>query len=109
MPSIPRGQVVFANSIEVRIDENINAPFVVFQTAVLHTSSEGERRIRIITLTLPTTSNLSELYLSADQIAIATFLSSEVVERSISEKFEDSRDVVTNKMVNIFYLQSVHL
>jgi protein transport protein SEC24 len=81
MPSIRQDQ---SYSIEVQIDENINSPFVVFQTAVLHTSSEGERRIRVITFALPTTSNLSELYSSADQIAIATFLSSKAVERLMS-------------------------
>lgn len=98
MPSIPEDQ---SYSIEVQIDENITAPFVVFQTAVLYTSCEGERRIRVVTLALPTTSNLSELYSSADQIAIATFLSSKAVERSTSHKLEDARDAVTNKMVDI--------
>jgi len=106
MPSIPQDQ---SYSIEVQIDENINAPFVVFQTAVLHTSSEGERRIRVITLALPTTSNLSELYSSADQIAIATFLSSKAVERSMSHKLEDARDAVTNKMVDILSTYKVSM
>lgn len=98
MPSIPQDQ---SYSIEMQIDENITTPFVVFQTAVLHTSCEGERRIRVVTLALPTTTNISELYASADQIAIATYLSSKAVERSLSHKLEDARDAVTNKMVDI--------
>ena len=98
MPSIPLDQ---SYAIEVQIDENITAPFVVLQTGVLHTSCEGERRIRVVTLALPTTNNLSEVYASADQIAIATLLAAKAVERSSSHKLEDARDAVTNKLVDI--------
>jgi len=34
----------------------------------------GERRIRVLTLALPVTNNIGELFSSADQIAIATLL-----------------------------------
>lgn len=88
MPAIPHDQ---SYSIEVEIEDNITTSHVVMQTAVLHTTSEGERRIRVITLALPTTTNISQLYASADEIAIATFLSSKAVERSISHKLEDAR------------------
>ena len=53
MPSVPVDQ---SYAIEVQIEEAITAPFVVFQTAVLHTSCFGERRIRVVNLALPTTS-----------------------------------------------------
>jgi len=61
----------------------------------------AERRIRVITLALPTTTNLSEVYASADQVAIATLLSNKAVERSISHKLEDAREALTSKMVEI--------
>lgn len=98
MPSIPQDQ---SYSIEVEYDDDIKGSHVVLQTASLHTSSEGERRIRVITLALPTTTNISQVYTSADQIAIATFLASRAVERSINSKLEDARDTVTNRIVDI--------
>ncbi len=98
MPSIPVDQ---SYSIEVSIDEAIVGAVAVMQTAVLYTTCEGERRIRVITLALPTTTNLSELYASADPIAIATFLSSKAVERSMTHKLEDARDALTNRLVDI--------
>jgi protein transport protein SEC24 len=98
MPSIPIDQ---SYVIEVQIDDSLTAPFAVFQTAVLYTSCEGERRIRVITLALPTTNNLSELYASGDEIAIATFLSTKAVERTLTHKLEDARDAITNKLVDI--------
>jgi protein transport protein SEC24 len=95
MPSIPEDQ---SYSIEVEYDDDMKGSHVVLQTASLHTTSEGERRIRVITLALPTTSNISQVYASADQIAIATFLASKAVE---CHKLEDARDAVTNKLVEI--------
>ena len=38
MPAVPVDQ---SYAIEVQIEENLNAPFVVFQCAVLHTSCFG--------------------------------------------------------------------
>jgi protein transport protein SEC24 len=54
-----------------------------------------------VTLALPTTSNTSDLYASADQVAIATYLVNKAVERGVSSKLEDARDAVTNKLVDI--------
>ncbi|CCL99585.1 uncharacterized protein FIBRA_01603 [Fibroporia radiculosa] len=98
MPAVPQDQ---SYAIEVQIEDTITAPFVVFQTAVLHTTCYGERRIRVVTQALPTTNNLSEIFASADQIAIATLLANKAVERSITHKLEDARDALFNKMVEI--------
>ena len=54
-----------------------------------------------MTSALPTTSNISELYASADQVAIATLLANKAVERSITHRLEDARDALFNKMVEI--------
>lgn len=98
MPAVPTDQ---SYVIEIQIEDTITAPFVVLQTAVLHTTCYGERRIRVITLALPTTSSLSEVFASADQVAIATFLANKAVERCLTHKLEDSRDAVLQRMVDI--------
>ena len=56
----------------------------------------------MINLALPTTTNLSELYASADQVAIATLLSNKAVERCITHSLENSREAVFSKLVEIF-------
>lgn len=88
-------------AIEIQIEDPLSAPFVVFQTAVLHTTAFGERRIRVITLALPTTSSISDLYANVDTVAIATLLADKAVERSMQAKLEDAREAVTNKLVDI--------
>ena len=86
---------------EIQIADPITAPFVVFQTAVLHTTCFGERRIRVLTLALPTTSSISELYGAVDTVAMATLLANKAVERSMQSKLEDARDAVLYKLVDI--------
>ncbi|KAI0918689.1 COPII subunit, variant 2 [Taiwanofungus camphoratus] len=98
MPAVPQDQ---SYAIEVQIEDTITAPFVVLQTAVLHTTCYGERRIRVVTLALPTTNNLSDVFASADQVAIATLLANKAVERSITHKLEDARDALFSKMMDI--------
>ena len=98
MPAVPQDQ---GYVIEVQIEETITAPFVVFQTAVLHTTCYGERRIRVVTSAVPTTTSLSEVFASADQVALATYFANKAVEKSLTHKLEDSRDALYTKMVEI--------
>ncbi|KAI0000191.1 CPII coat sec24 protein [Russula compacta] len=98
MPAVPQDT---SYAIELQIEEPLSSPFVVLQTAVLHTTCYGERRIRVITTAYPTTSNLSEVFASADQVAIATLLANKAVERTITHKLEDARDAVQSKLVEI--------
>jgi protein transport protein SEC24 len=99
LPAVPLDQ---SYAIECEIEETINAPFVVFQSVVLHSTSYGERRIRVVNLALPTTSSMSEVYASADQVAIVTLLANKAVERSIHARLEDARDALMNKLVDVF-------
>ncbi|KAF9346231.1 COPII subunit [Mortierella sp. AD094] len=106
LPNVPRDQ---SYSIEVSYEDNLTIPIVCFQTALLHTSSSGERRIRVLTLALPVTNTLSDLFLSADQVAIATLLANKAVERGMNSKLDDARDALTNKCVDILGVYKTHM
>ncbi|KAJ6051037.1 hypothetical protein N7460_001571, partial [Penicillium canescens] len=97
-PAFPRDQ---AYVVEVAIDETVTKPVVCMQAAVLHTTCNGERRIRVLTLALPTTTNLADIYASADQQAIATFFSHKAVERTLSSGLEPAREALQAKMVEL--------
>ncbi|KAH7099784.1 CPII coat sec24 protein [Auriculariales sp. MPI-PUGE-AT-0066] len=98
MPAVPEDQ---SYMIELEIDETITSPFIVMQCGILYTTALGERRIRVTTLALPTTSNLSEVYASADQIALTSYLANKAVERTQQSKLEDARDAVQNKLIDV--------
>lgn len=97
-PAFPRDQ---AYVVEVAIDETITRPFVSMQAAVLHTTCNGERRIRVLTLALPTTENLGSVYASADQQAITAFFSHKAVERALGSGLEAARDALQAKAIEI--------
>lgn len=61
----------------------IDVPYLFMQTALLYTTSFSERRIRVITAALPTTSQLSDIYRFADVEAIATLLGKLAIEKEI--------------------------
>lgn len=71
LPNVPRDQDYV---VEVTMEDGLNVPTICFQTALLHTSCTGERRIRVTTTCLPVTNSVSELYASANQQAITAFL-----------------------------------
>lgn len=97
-PAFPRDQ---AYVVEVAIDETVTKPVVCMQAAVLHTTCNGERRIRVLTLALPTTQTLADIYASADQQAIATFFSHKAVERTLSSGLEPAREALQAKIVEL--------
>ncbi|KAJ7509502.1 protein transporter SEC24 [Mycena galericulata] len=89
MPAVPMDQ---SYAVEFQIEETLTEPIVVFQSALLHTTSSGERRIRVLTIALPTTSVVSEVFASADALAIATLIAKQAVQRPSSLTLEDRRD-----------------
>jgi protein transport protein SEC24 len=97
-PAFPRDQ---SYVVEVAIDETITKPVVCMQTAVLHTTCNGERRIRVMTLALPTTQQLSDVYASSDQQAITTYYSHKAVERVLNGGLDSARDMIQSKLVEL--------
>lgn len=97
-PAFPRDQCYV---VEVALDENLTKNVVCFQAAILHTTCNGERRIRVMTLALPTTTNLSDVYASADQCAITTYFTHKAVERVLSSGLEAARDALQAKVTEL--------
>ena len=97
-PAFPRDQCYV---VEVAIDESLTKSVVCLQTAVLHTTCNGERRIRVMTLALPTTTNIADVYASADQCAITTYYSHKAVEKALSHGLDSARDLLQGKVTEL--------
>ncbi|KAL1881359.1 hypothetical protein VTK73DRAFT_4366 [Phialemonium thermophilum] len=97
-PAFPRDQCYV---VEVAIDENLSKNVICLQAAVLHTTCNGERRIRVLTLALPTTTNLADVYASADQCAITTYFSHKAVEKALSSGLDAARDSLQSKIAEL--------
>ncbi|TPX48602.1 hypothetical protein SeMB42_g02938 [Synchytrium endobioticum] len=99
--ALPNVSPDHAYGVEMSIEENLAPGICCFQTAVLHTSSNGERRIRVSTLALPVTTSLADLFSSADQYALASILAKKGVDRVLSSRLEDAREAILNKLIDI--------
>ena len=97
-PALPRDQ---SYVVEVAIDEELRKGVVCLQAGVLHTTCNGERRIRVITLALPTTQTLADVYASADQGAITAYFSHKAVERALGGSLDGARDALQTKLIEI--------
>lgn len=75
-PCIIVDYLLQAVAIEIKHDDKLSEDEGVYiQAALLYTSCSGVRRLRIINLSLKTSSQMSELYRSCDLDAIINFLS----------------------------------
>ncbi|KAF2012139.1 COPII component protein [Aaosphaeria arxii CBS 175.79] len=97
-PSFPRDQ---AYVVEVAIDESLTRAVCCLQAAVLHTTCNGERRIRVLTLALPTTESVANVYASADPSAIAVYYSHKAVERAFGSGLDAARESLQSKIIEI--------
>ncbi|CAG5122017.1 unnamed protein product [Candidula unifasciata] len=83
--------------MQMSIEDNlVDSSTVSFQAALLYTSSKGERRIRVHTLCVPVTNQISEVFAGADQQAIIALLAKMAVDKSLNSSITDARDAMMN-------------
>ncbi|EDO29943.1 predicted protein, partial [Nematostella vectensis] len=87
--------------LQIDIEDSLTESNIVcFQSALLYTSSKGERRIRVHTLAMPVTTKLQDVYAHADQQAIASLLSKMAVDRTLSSSLGDAREALMNACID---------
>jgi len=77
---------------------NMQACYI--QCALLYTSADGERRIRVHTMQVPVVNDMTDLFRSIDSGAMACFLTRLSAERTNSARLQDARDALTHKLVD---------
>ncbi|EAZ51484.1 hypothetical protein [Cryptosporidium parvum Iowa II] len=98
-----------AFSIVIDMDENVTVapdPFVYIQAALLHTNSDGERRIRVHTMALPVTQNYVDLVSSMDVQATVSIICQNAMELSLKSKLLDGRNYLQTICSQIILPQS---
>lgn len=89
-------------AVNVNIDDPItDVSNVCFQAALLYTSSKGERRIRIHTLCFPLVKTAKEVIENVDCAAAVCLLSKMAVDRAVTSSLQDSREAITNALVDL--------
>ncbi|XP_030314759.1 protein transport protein Sec24A [Calypte anna] len=99
--SLPNVNPDAGYAVQMSVEESLTDMQVVsFQSALLYTSSKGERRIRVHTMCLPVVTTLSDVYVGADVQAITGLLANMAVDRSVSATLSDARDALVNAVID---------
>ena len=72
-------------------DPNIASSHVTIQAALLYTSSEGERRIRVMTQALPVSALMSEVMASVNADACTSLLAKQAIEVALKSGLDNAR------------------
>lgn len=101
---VPSIDADYAFAVTLRHDEKLedNAPAFV-QCALLYTTAAGERRVRVLTLGLTTTSVMSSLYRYADLDTLLNVTLRQAVALSAKQNMHQVREWVVNNTVKILY------
>lgn len=90
-------------AIQLAHEESLAPQGVTYlQCALLHTSSDGERRIRVHTLAASVTESLPDVFRSIDGGAMAAMLAKLAVERSLAGRLEEARASLATKLATSF-------
>jgi len=87
--------------MQMSVEDTLECQTACFQAALLYTSSKGERRIRVHTMCLPVTNQLSQVYAGADQQGIISLLAKMAVDKSLTQSLSDARDAMINAAVDM--------
>lgn len=72
-------------------EQSLPSNHVTIQAALLYTSSDGERRIRVMTQALPVTSLMSDVVHSVDVDACLTLLGKQAIEVTLKSSLDNAR------------------
>lgn len=99
--SLPNINPDHSYTAQIILEDHLPAPVVCFQTAVLHTTCTGERRIRVINSAYPVTESPEEVFDGVDHGALMDILAKMAVEKVLMGSLEDAREALSNKLVEI--------
>ena len=76
----------------VHDEQSINTPYVTIQSALLYTTSCGERRIRVATQVLKTTGKITEFMGSVNSEACSVLLSKQAIDLGVKTSLDNARN-----------------
>jgi len=94
----------FAVQLEIQQDLLEVAPIpgiVTLQAALLYTNQHSERRIRVLTIGIPLSQDLGQIFNSVDVGAVIALTSKMAIQKLQNSTLNDARDAVVNKAIEI--------
>ncbi|WKY05978.1 hypothetical protein Q1695_006296 [Nippostrongylus brasiliensis] len=86
---------------EMKHDDKLTDQNAIIQCAVLFTSVSGQRRLRILNLCLPVSSDYNQLYRVADQGALVSYLLKNAVQINREKGLKDMKEQIFQRCAQI--------
>lgn len=86
----------------VHDEQSVNSKYVSIQSALLYTSSDGERRIRVSSHVLAVTNSMSDLMASVDTEATVTLMARQASEMCVKSNLDTARNRIIQTCADIF-------
>jgi protein transport protein SEC24 len=74
---------------------------VVFQSALLYTTSNGERRVRVQNVAVRSSDDIHEVFQHVDQEAVVATIAKEASFKSLTKTSREVREAITDKCIRI--------
>ena len=87
----------------VHDEQSINSPYVTIQSALLYTTSCGERRIRVATQVLKTTGRITEFMGSVDSEACSVLLAKQAITLGVKTNLDNARNRLQQICVDMIH------
>ena len=98
MPNIDSDK---AFGFQMQITDTLTASrHACFQSVLLYTTTEGVRKMRVMTKCLPVTSSVLDVYRTANVKAIVSLLAKMAVDKAITSQIKFTREAILNKCVD---------
>lgn len=98
MASIDEDKTFFA---ELKHDDKLTDQSAIIQCAVLFTSVSGQRRLKILNLCLPVSSDYNQLYRVADQGALVSYLLKNAVQANRERGLKEMKEQIFQRCAQI--------
>jgi protein transport protein SEC24 len=104
--ALPNCDADKAYGIQIAMEDGVSPGSEAYmQTALLYTTSDGQRRIRVHTIRIPTTAQVADMFASVDEDAMVCLMSKiaadKVVQQS-SRGLKDARDLFEQRTVETY-------
>jgi len=93
-----------AVKIKMEADMPVERKNAAIQCALLYTAPDGTRRIRVHTISIPITTNISTIFRSSDLDALINFCAKKAVADSASSTLDSARTSLIQSCVQILYV-----
>ncbi|XBW35178.1 hypothetical protein QEN19_000741 [Hanseniaspora menglaensis] len=99
MSTFPRDQGYVC---EISIDENISKEYAYIQCGLLLSNNNAQRRVRTITICIPTTDVIGQVFASVDQLALVKYYASKAISKiNLGTSLIETREYLDKQVLDI--------